>query len=649
MDLHYGQARVVEVNAARSLSSEIHDRRFPRRGFRYVSDPEPNALFQRGTRPYPVQVVMPIARAARSWHLPPSPLTYFTIHSRILGSLTFLAAGLAPVHAQTALPTNAESSHAFHVSADGVLIGADANGTYTWDRWEDYLASDFFTRHGKSCGTAPRDASGSAAESQADCSTTNTTPAAQYAPAAGEVYEIPVVVHVLIHNNGSGDIPDSRILSQIQVLNQDFASATDAAITFTLAGITRTVNRKWFNDQQAYYNSLAWDTTEYLNIYTNTAGGNLGYAYVPNGGGVVGNTWDGVRINYNAMGVNPAYSPYDLGRTATHEVGHYLGLYHTFDGGCHGGNCNQAGDLICDTAPEASPNYNSCGFGSRNTCSGGDADPINNYMDYSNDACMDRFSAEQVNRMRCTIQNFRVDLPASGPSAPGLASSPSPVDGANNVAATTGLTWTAGTSATASSVYLGLNANLSGADFLATTAATSIDPGSLLEGATYYWRVDSSNSVGTTTGDTWSFVTSSTPPPPGGDDLFYDGFESGSFDNGLWATSGSTSVSGAAAITGSLGAQIRRDGWIEFQVSTAGLTTAELSFEYYVQNLDPSDSFEVIVNGSATALSNGATNSNGTGVMIDLPLGTLVTVRFLLDANKNNERARIDEVRVTGE
>ena len=66
--------------------------------------------------------------------------------------------------------------------------------------------------------------------------------------------------------------------------------------------------------------------------------------------------WDGVRILYSAFGRNAPYAPYDLGRTATHEVGHYLGLHHTFEGGCASGNCNSGGDTICDTNNEASPN-----------------------------------------------------------------------------------------------------------------------------------------------------------------------------------------------------------------------------------------------------------------------------------------------------
>ncbi|MFT7678726.1 MAG: hypothetical protein ACI8QC_002723 [Planctomycetota bacterium] len=566
------------------------------------------------------------------------------MRSSLAGAFLAFAALLpATALSQSAPNSPGQDFHTFHEAADGTLVGADANGTYTWATYGEYFASNFFQNHDKRCGTAPRDATPNLAEAQADCNSTNTTVAAQYDPNGGATYVIPVVVHILIHNNGSGDMPDSRVTSQIDVLNADFANVTNSKIQFTLAGITRSVNRHWYNDNKAYYNTLAWDTNRYLNIYTNTAGGNLGYAYLPSGGGVVGQAWDGVRINHNAMGVNPAYAPYDLGRTATHEVGHYLGLYHTFDDGCHGGNCNQAGDLICDTAPEASPNYSSCGIGSRNTCSGGGSDPIENYMDYSYDVCMDRFSAEQANRMRCTMENFRVDLDAGTPSAPGQAGSPSPADGASGVATSAGLSWSAGNGATSSDVYFGLSSSLGAGDLLGSTSGSSMSPGSLAESTTYFWRVDSVNGTGTTGGAVWSFTTDS--GPPSGGDLFYDGFESGLIGS-AWSTSGNVSATGQAAYAGAFGAQIRSDGSMSFQVDTSGVGSATLSFRSYVQNYESGEALTVSVNGSVVAT---LTNSSwGLTDNISLPSGSAVTVSFSTNANRNNERGRLDEVRVVG-
>jgi hypothetical protein len=136
-----------------------------------------------------------------------------------------------------------------------------------------------------------------------------------------------------------------------------------------------------------------------------------------------------VRILYSAFGLNaPIGYPYDEGRTTTHEVGHYLGLYHTFQGGCASASgCYTNGDLICDTNPEASPNSFPC---SNSSC--GSPDPTTNYMDYSYDTCMTEFTAEQNRRMRCTLVNWRVDLagdPAPVNQAPTVSIS-APIDGA---------------------------------------------------------------------------------------------------------------------------------------------------------------------------------------------------------------------------
>jgi hypothetical protein len=313
---------------------------------------------------------------------------------------------------------------------DGAILATDGVDSWVFENLNQYVLSDFFVDHGLRCGaSSPLGPMPPGYASTADCSSSFTNPASQYAPAGGATYQIPVVVHVITHKNGSGFISDAMVESQIDILNEDFsalpgsngAPGTDTNVEFFLAttdpsgnptnGITRHENNKWFNDQQAYYNAIGWDTTRYLNIYTNLAGGNLGYAYVPSGGGVVGQNWDGVRILWSSFGANaPIGPPYNLGRTTTHEVGHYLGLYHTFDGGCVStSGCNGNGDLICDTNPEASPNGFPC---DRVTC--GSSDPTHNYLDYSDDICMYEFTEEQTRRMRCTLENFRVDLPFSG-------------------------------------------------------------------------------------------------------------------------------------------------------------------------------------------------------------------------------------------
>lgn len=144
-----------------------------------------------------------------------------------------------------------------------------------------------------------------------------------------------------------------------------------------------------------------------MNIYTNTASGALGYVPDLPQGGIAGSNADRVVVLWSAFGRDAAIgAPLNQGRTATHELGHYLGLEHTFNGGCAAASsCNSNGDLICDTNPEAEPTY---GCSDSRSC--GSPDPIRNYMDYTDDTCMNHFSPEQVRRMRCSLEHYRSDL-----------------------------------------------------------------------------------------------------------------------------------------------------------------------------------------------------------------------------------------------
>jgi len=324
---------------------------------------------------------------------------------RTLARLALGLAGLAlPLSAQTA-PTGE---------------GADTD-------WEAWTHSEAFQAYGLRCGMPPRElqpipvARGGASS---DCSLTLTNPTANYDP--GVLYDIPVVVHVLMNTSGTGDITPAMVQSQIGVLNQDFralpgtpgAPGVDTGIRFHLAtedplgnpttGITYTTNNSWFNDSGDYWTPLNWDPSRYLNIYTNTASGALGYVPALPQSGIVGNANDRVVILWSSFGFNaPIGPPYNKGRTTTHEVGHYLGLDHTFSGGCApAGSCYTNGDLICDTNPEQTPFF---GCGNRTTC--GTPDPTSNYLDYTDDQCMNRFTTEQARRMRCTLEHWRFDLP----------------------------------------------------------------------------------------------------------------------------------------------------------------------------------------------------------------------------------------------
>ena len=316
------------------------------------------------------------------------------------------------------------------------------NGTieyqgHTFRNWQEFHRSDLFDPNGK-CATPDPSLDGGGGQIEmrgfapSDCSYTSTTISSEYDPSVA-IFRIPCVVHVITNSAGTqGNLSDAQVESGIRILNEDMnaligtpgANGTEARIEFYLAtedpsgnstnGITRSANTTWYNDGGSYWNSLAWDTNRYCNIYTNSGGGALGYVSgFPSEAGQVGSPADRIVILWSTYGENGSYGPpYDMGRTLTHEVGHYLGLFHTFQGGCAGGSCYGGGDLICDTNAESGPNF-SCAGAPSSSC--GSLDPIDNYMDYSDDLCMEKFTPEQVNRMRCSLINWRPLLYSEGP------------------------------------------------------------------------------------------------------------------------------------------------------------------------------------------------------------------------------------------
>ena len=331
---------------------------------------------------------------------------------RLSSSGVLLSLGLAGVlSAQKVLPTDPSSNelqkdYFFQELGDGSILAADTLGTYTFANFSQYVTSSFFQGHGLRCGS-DRLPQFYALGTSADCNGSNTTIKAEYDAAGHATYTIPVWFHEIRNKQGTqGVLNGTQISSQMTALNAAFAPH---GIQFSFGGQTLSRNTNWYNDGGTYYNTLARDVLNNLNIYTNTASGNLGYAYVPSGGGVVGNKWDRVVIYYRAMGNPGTYgAPYNEGDTTTHEVGHYLGLNHTFQGGCAAASgCANNGDLICDTPPEGSAHFSPCS--DPNTC--GNPDPIHNFMDYSDDNCMFEFTGNQQNRMRCTIANWRPAVP----------------------------------------------------------------------------------------------------------------------------------------------------------------------------------------------------------------------------------------------
>ncbi|WP_264559876.1 T9SS sorting signal type C domain-containing protein [Flavobacterium sp. N2270] len=258
------------------------------------------------------------------------------------------------------------------------------------------------------------------------------------------VYNIPVVIHI-IHNGdaiGTGEnITDAQAISQINVMNQDYRRmsgtrgganstgvAVDTQINFCLAQTdpngnpTNGINRVNLNtvsfDNAAVESAKAstiWNPDNYLNMWTFRFSGDLagvlGYAQFPSNSGLGGlatnggaaNT-DGVVASFDAMGTIDENdgtfilnSSYNLGRTMTHEVGHWLGLRHIWgDGGC------TVDDFCADTPLAASANYD-CNY--VDSCTAAGADQYQNYMDYSYDYCMDTFTADQKTRIQAVMQN----------------------------------------------------------------------------------------------------------------------------------------------------------------------------------------------------------------------------------------------------
>lgn len=224
------------------------------------------------------------------------------------------------------------------------------------------------------------------------------------------VINIPVYVHV-IYNNSNENISDAQINSQIAVLNADFgktnsdinqvpsefaAVAADADVTFTLAGVTRKSSSRtsWgTRDDMKYSSNGGVDVItpeSALNIWVcNIGGGILGYAQFPGGS----TSTDGVVISPQYFGTTGFVSaPFHKGRTATHEVGHYLNLRHIWGDG----RCRQD-DFVADTPSSDGPNYGCPSYPTVNCKS---TDMTMNYMDYTDDACMNMFSEGQKARMR---------------------------------------------------------------------------------------------------------------------------------------------------------------------------------------------------------------------------------------------------------
>jgi hypothetical protein len=220
---------------------------------------------------------------------------------------------------------------------------------------------------------------------------------------------IPVAFHVLRKDTtvAGGNIPRSRITAQISVLNDSYGGTTggaDTAFQFSLSSVDRTTNAGWFKLSQGkerkMKQALKIGGPETLNIYSADLGQSLlGWSYLAQDAQKVG-VLDGVVVHYNSLPGGAWGTDYSAGDTTTHEVGHWLNLLHTFEGGCTG-----AGDAIDDTPAEASAAYK-CPT-KRDTCTAPGLDPVTNFMDYTYDSCMFKFTTDQAVRMQEAWSAYR--------------------------------------------------------------------------------------------------------------------------------------------------------------------------------------------------------------------------------------------------
>jgi Pregnancy-associated plasma protein-A/Secretion system C-terminal sorting domain len=347
---------------------------------------------------------------------------------------------------------------------------------------------------------------------------------------------IPVVIHVL-YNNATQNISDAQIQSQIAVLNADFArlnadwTNTPSVFTslvgvpdiqFCLAqqdpngaattGIIRksTTNTSFSTNDGIKNNAQggdnAWNTAKYLNIWVgNISGGILGYAQFPGGPA----STDGVVINYSAFGnMGTAAAPYNLGRTATHEVGHWLNLNHIW--GDDGTACTGT-DNVGDTPNQGDENYGTPAFPQVSCNNGPNGDMFMNYMDYTDDVAMYMFTVGQVSRMQAlfAVGGARNGLTTSiGCQAPSTSTcgTPATLTSGSITQTSAGLTWGAASGATsytlqyktaAATVYTTVN------NITSTNYALS----GLAAGTTYNWQVSANCATGASAYATSTFTT----------------------------------------------------------------------------------------------------------------------------------------------
>ncbi len=352
------------------------------------------------------------------------------------------------------------------------------------------------------------------------------------------VVSIPVVFHV-VYANSTQNISDAKIYAQIAQLNADYARlnsdagntpsafsslASNTEIQFCLAqrdpsgnattGIVRksTTVSSWSDNDAVKYTanggSSAWSRDSYLNIWSCNLGSSLlGYAQFPGGAAAT----DGVVVLYSSVGsisTPGTAAPYNLGRTATHEVGHWLNLRHIW------GDANCGSDLVSDTPTQQTDNGGCPSFPHVTCSNGANGDMFMNYMDYTDDNCMNMFSAGQKSRMQALFGTggSRVALLSSlGCSAPNgtTCGVPSGIAAGNLTTSSANISWSAATGA----VSYNFQYKLASASTWTTvnTTSTSYALSGLTSGTSYNAQVQTVCSASSSAYSTSTTFTTNTP------------------------------------------------------------------------------------------------------------------------------------------
>lgn len=223
---------------------------------------------------------------------------------------------------------------------------------------------------------------------------------------------VPIYFHIITDNNGVGDMPDSVITQQMAALNAGFAGTQEGPghntqVSFVLAGVDRTANSAWYTcardtaEDRAMKTALRQGSADDVNVYVRDLppgiGGWGGFPWWYAGDPIM----DGPEVDNTGM---PGQTSGALGDLVVHEVGHWIGLYHTFQGGCDRNN-----DLVSDTPAQEHYNWN-CPTGTVDTCTGNrfpGTDPTMNFMDYTADSCKYQFTKGQSDRIQSMWKTYR--------------------------------------------------------------------------------------------------------------------------------------------------------------------------------------------------------------------------------------------------